>query len=209
MPTATRGWWHERTPCLVIVIAGLMNMFVIADDDVMPLWGSAPRVVGGLGLDTQRIGGMLGGIGVFILLMFLGFGPLNDRLGTLRVFQGSATLLIPALLLTPVATLFSSDTAMWCWLLAFGAAKATAVEYVIISGGMLVNNAVSSQHRGAVNGAAEVAGSLGRLLAPPLSSPLFAWSLQNGRGFPLNHFAVFWVNALLVLATLVLAAGHR
>jgi hypothetical protein len=59
-----------------------------------------------------------------------------------------------------------------------------SVEFIIISGGMLVNNAVSSESRGALNGAAEVAGSVGRLLAPPLSSPLFAWSLDNGEKLP-------------------------
>jgi hypothetical protein len=118
-------WSKQRAPRLVLAITGLMNMFVIADDDVMPLWGAAPRNVGGLGLDTQRIGAMLGAIGLFILLMFLAFAPLNNRIGTLGTFKCSAALLIPMLLLTPAATLWAADSLMWSWLLCFGAAKAT------------------------------------------------------------------------------------
>jgi MFS family permease len=68
---------------------------------------------------------------------------------------------------------------------------------------MLINNSVPSSRRGAVNGAAETAAGLGRLLAPPLSSPLFAWSLlSDTRSWPLNHHLLFWCNAGLALLAL-------
>ena len=72
--------------------------------------------------------------------------------------------------------------------------------------GMLVNNSAPSSRRGAVNGAAEVAGGVGRLIVPSLSSPLFAWSVTNGHGFPLNRYLVFLVNAALGLVALMVAS---
>ena len=78
---------------------------------------------------------------------------------------------------------------------------------MIIGMGMLINNSVGGKQRGAVNGAAETVGAFGRLLAPALASPLFAWSLTGGAelGWPFNHHLVFWVNAGLGLLVLVLA----
>jgi MFS family permease len=70
---------------------------------------------------------------------------------------------------------------------------------------MLINNSVPSSRRGAVNGAAETVGAIGRLLAPPLSSPLFAWSLLGDSSWPLNHHLIFWCNAGLALLALWLA----
>ena len=81
-----------------------------------------------------------------------------------------------------------------------------AAAQVIIAMGMLVNNSAPSSRRGAVNGAAEVAGGVGRLIAPSLSSPLFAWSVTNGHGFPLNRYLVFLVNAALGLVALMVAS---
>lgn len=95
--------------------------------------------------------------------------------------------------------------------------------------GMLINNSVEGPRRGAVNGAAETVGGLGRLIAPPLSSPLFAWSLQQvpvghgddmasdavraegvaeamcGRDWPFNHHLLFWCNGGLAMVALCLA----
>jgi MFS family permease len=203
-------WIRQRKPALAIVITGLLNCFVIADDDVMPLFAAAPVPQGGMGLDSFDIGVTLGGIGLFILVMFLLYSPLDKAVGSLRAFQCSAVFLIPSLVLTPAGpSLFSSadsDAARWGWFLFFGACKATAMEFVIIASGILVNNSVISKHRGSANGAAETASGMGRLIAPALFSPLFAWSVAPGQHTrALGQFTVFVLNALLALLTLGLS----
>ena len=82
-----RHWLLQRKPFLAVVTCGVMNCFVIADDDVMPLWAAAPRATGGLGLTTNQIGLMLGVIGVLLLACFTCFAPLDKAFGTLRAFQ--------------------------------------------------------------------------------------------------------------------------
>jgi hypothetical protein len=48
------------------------------------------------------------------------------------------------------------------------------------------NNAVGAEQRGALSGFASAVSGVGQTLAPLVTAPLFAWSLTNGRSFPLN-----------------------
>ena len=126
---------REGKPVLVVATCGVMNCFVVADDDVMPLWAAAPRDSGGLGMATEEIGLVLGAIGVLMLVCFTCFASLDKALGTLRAFQVALLVFIPAELLTPVAGDFRSHEAMWAWALGIGGLKGVAMEYVIIGMG--------------------------------------------------------------------------
>jgi MFS family permease len=130
-----RHWVRERKPMLVVATCGVMNCFVVADDDVMPLWTAAPRDSGGLGMATEEIGLVLGAIGVLMLVCFTCFASLDKALGTLRAFELALLIFIPAELLTPVAGDFRSNQAMWAWVLGIGGVKGVAMEYVIIGMG--------------------------------------------------------------------------
>ena len=127
----------ERKPVLAIATCGVMNCFVIADDDVMPLWAAATRSSGGLGMATEEIGLLLGAIGVVMLSCFTCFASLDKALGTLQSFQVSLMVFIPSELLTPVAGDFRNNKVMWAWVLGVGALKGVAMEYVIIGMGEL------------------------------------------------------------------------
>ena len=130
-----RYWLLERKPVLAVAACGVMNCFVVADDDVMPLWAAAPRSSGGLGMATEEIGLVLGAIGVLMLVCFTCFASLDKALGTLRAFQVALLVFIPAELLTPVAGDFRSDQVMWAWVLGIGGLKGVSMEYVIIGMG--------------------------------------------------------------------------
>ena len=109
-----------------------------------------------------------------------------------------------AFVLTPAGpSLFPADRVLQrCWFVGFGALKATAIEFVIISAGIFVNHSVASAHRGSVNGAAEMASGVGRLVAPAVASPLFAWSVSSDGMSIFGPFTVFILNALLAGLTL-------
>ena len=84
---AARHFLLQPKPRLAITLSLVVSCFVISDDDVMPLWGAAPRSAGGLGLSTNEIGMMLGLIGVVLLVMFALFAPVDKLLGTLDAFR--------------------------------------------------------------------------------------------------------------------------
>ena len=84
---AARHFLLDPKPRLAITLSLVVSCFVISDDDVMPLWGAAPRSAGGLGLSTNEIGMMLGLIGVVLLVMFALFAPVDKLLGTLDAFR--------------------------------------------------------------------------------------------------------------------------
>jgi MFS family permease len=130
-----RHWLLARKPMLAVATSGVMNCFVIADDDVMPLWAAAPRAFGGLGMITNEIGFVLGAIGILMLACFTCFASLDKALGTLRAFQLALLVFIPAELLTPMAGDLASEPAMWAWVLAVGGLKGVAMEYALIGMG--------------------------------------------------------------------------
>ena len=130
-----RYWLLERKPVLAVAACGVMNCFVVADDDVMPLWAAAPRGSGGLGMAAEEIGLVLGAIGVLMLVCFTCFAQLDKALGTLQAFQLALLVFIPAELLTPVAGDFRSGQVMWAWVLGIGGLKGVSMEYVIIGMG--------------------------------------------------------------------------
>ena len=55
------------------------------------------------------------------------------------------------------------------------------------------NNAVGAEQRGALSGFASAVSGVGQTLAPLVTAPLFAWSLTNGRSFPLNVWLLFLI----------------
>lgn len=206
------GRWYflkEQTVVQVIAVAAIVDCFMISDDDVMPLWGAAPREAGGLGLSTNEIGGLLCIMGAFILLFLRYFETINEKVGTLQACQVSLLVFIFAAVATPLATDFESDGAMWAWLCSVCAAKAVAMEFAINAVSLLVNNATPREHRGAMNGAAETACGIGKMIAPAMSSPLFAWSLTNELGWPFNHHLAFITNATMAVLAICITTKMR
>jgi hypothetical protein len=64
----------------------------------------------------------------------------------------------------------------------------------------LINNSVPTSYRASTNGIAMAMGSLGKGLGPTCASLIYAWSLHNGLGYPLDHHLVFFlVSAMAVL----------
>ena len=51
------------------------------------------------------------------------------------------------------------------------------------------------EERGELSGFSSMMGGIGQTLAPLLTAPLFAWSLTNGLGWPLNVWLTFIIYA--------------
>ena len=65
--------------------------------------------------------------------------------------------------------------------------------FVCVSPSVGQNNAVGAEQRGALSGFASAVSGVGQTLAPLVTAPLFAWSLTNGRSFPLNVWLLFLI----------------
>lgn len=62
---------------------------------------------------------------------------------------------------------------------------------------ILINNSVPSEKRGAMNGLGMTLGSLGKSIGPAVGSVIFAWTLTNGIGFPLDYHFIFYLGGLI------------
>ena len=119
--------------------------------------------------------------------------------------------------LQPFAAWFDTEGAVWGFLLLM-CVKNMCIEMSIVGAAILQNNAVAAvsttQHlpclwsdlfltdslwlqseRGALSGFASMVSGAGQTLAPLVTAPLFAWSLTNGYGWPLDVWLLYFVYA--------------
>eukprot|EP01052_Picozoa_sp_SAG31_P003322 SAG31_NODE_126_length_23665_cov_6.178987_17_plen_173_part_00 len=136
-------------------------------------------------------GGVLGvaGIAVIVaqLLLYPQLAKLGLRLSSLLI----CVLQMPFQLAVPYCGTFDDGNLRYGVTVAIMCLKCAFIEMFCTSGALMINNVVLPDQRGALSGlSATLCGPM-RVLGPLLTSPLFAWSLTNGLGFPLDRSLIF------------------
>jgi MFS family permease len=199
-----RGLLRNSTVMLVVTMYAVWSMGNIMMNEVLPIWGLAPRSVGGLDISTAEIGGIMASIGVFLVLFQM---LLYHRIaayfnGPLYVFRASAVVWIVIVLVMPSA---SSVRGHWGRIIAtaaFNCVRNALGTCAFTSIFMMINNSAPSAQRGSVNGLSMVVGSVGKAAGPALGANLFAWSVTSGAPFPFDYGFTFYFTALVAIAAL-------
>jgi MFS family permease len=183
-----------------IIVYTVLSLVGIAYDESYSLWASTSADIGGLGFDSTKIGislAMSGSINI-IGTVFV-FPPIANRFGPLRTMRMMLLISIPSLALMPhVSTLAQhTDTvAMWIVLTLLSAIRNVTVTACFTSIMLIINNSVTADYRGSVNGLAMQVGSLAKASGPALAGAIFAWSLTNDIGYPFDAHLIYYIIAI-------------
>jgi hypothetical protein len=180
---------------LVYALLAFQNLFWV---EIFPLWAVHSPTIG-LGFSGQDIGHVLGFVGVFNLISLLIMYPLVSRFVSplflcrmpivFLIFFYSSAPLISTFLASSVTLRFLVKPL----LIIFFGFKALIESTSFTSMMILVNNSAKPGQLGLVNGLAQTSAATMRFIAPLVGGTLWAWSLQNGLGFPFNNYLIFFV----------------
>ena len=208
-----------------LIYTGLAFIGLLATE-LFPIYLVADAAHGGFGWGSADVGLLVSFCGPFVLLWcLLLYDRAVLRFGVLAVFRASLCTHALALALTPMcslalalrgggggggggeggAGLVSPHRVEWalitCVFIFSNLSRVTSFNSIFI----VVANSAHAADRSTVNGIGQAATSLMRAAGPPLGTALFAWSVSDANvaaGWPRNHFATWYVCALLTLACL-------
>ncbi|KAF8879308.1 major facilitator superfamily domain-containing protein [Gymnopilus junonius] len=194
---------------IIIPIANYVALafLSISVNSLLPLFFHMPVEMGGLGLDPDAIGCIIGiygtGTGVF---QYLYFARLVRHFGTRRVFIMSMATFVPIFLIFPFVNLLArmqgSSYGTWTFVgLMLFLLFFTDTAYGCIL--MHVTECVpDSSSLGAVNGLSQTVVSIARAVGPALSTSLYCFSIQNDL---IGGYGVYVILAFLSALALFLA----
>ncbi|GBF96387.1 MFS general substrate transporter [Raphidocelis subcapitata] len=192
-------WHRDRAVLSALLGYSAVCLLFCALDELTPIFASAPRGSGGLGMSEAALAAPLAfGGAVLIAFSLLGYPPLQRLFGTLAVAHGGLVLAAAVSAALPLPSLVAGGggdsgggaepprlpAALLGLLLAV---RAVAQCCAFTSAMILVNTLPHPAQLGAVNGAGQTLASLVRGLGPLLGGA--AWGLAaRARG---GQFAVF------------------
>ena len=95
--------------------------------------------------------------------------------------------------------LSSDPDVQFRYVAAMFALRKACAEMSFTNMNIVLNNAVPAGRRGFFNGFSMTVSGLGKMGGPAVGGPLFAWSITNGQGWPLDHSFSFYFCALITV----------
>jgi len=203
-PPKQKGLLRNPTVMLTVCMYAVWSMGNIMMNEVLPIWGLAPRGVGGLDITTAEIGAIMASIGVFLVLFqtFAYHRIAACFAGPVHMFRAAAVVWIATVLFMPTAGQVQGKWARIGVTAAFNCLRSALGTAAFTSIFMMVNNSAPSEQRGSVNGLSMVVGSIGKAVGPALGANLFAWSVTSGLPFPLDYGFTFYFTAVVAAIAL-------
>ena len=172
-----------------------ISLSAIIYDECLPLWALSSRDKGGLDMTSAMIGTATSITGIPMLLFsFIIFPIVNKRFGSVACFRYAQFVCNIFALLTVVMAavggLTGNTTIPVLILMASGEKSFACISFTATF--LLINDSVSPERRGSVNGFVMTIGGLAKTLGPVLGASLYAWSINSGiHTPPFNYIFVF------------------
>ncbi|BFZ18360.1 hypothetical protein BsWGS_21399 [Bradybaena similaris] len=188
-----------------VMIYTVFSMITIAIEDIFPVFASTRKDYGGLGFSTNEIGLALGAIFLPLLLLQVKIYPfLVSKMGIRKVFLFSAMVSLICCQCIPMVRLLNNRVWLWICLLGIQIPYKIATNCCFAGTSLLINNSVSQELAGQVNGLAMMTTAMGRTVAPVLAGLLFSWVVTYGEdiGPPLDISFPFFIIGVLFFITI-------
>ncbi|CAL1536148.1 unnamed protein product [Lymnaea stagnalis] len=188
-----------------IMMYTVFSFTTIAVEDIFPVFASTTHDYGGLGFSTDEIGLAIGAMVLPLLVLQIKLYPyMVSKMGIRKVFLVSAIVsLITCQILPTVRLLHNNRVWLWICLIGFQIPFKIATNCCFAGTSLLINNSVTQELAGQVNGLAMMTTAIGRTFAPLVSGVLFSWSVTYGIeiGAPFDTSFPFFVIGLLFFVT--------
>lgn len=192
-----------------VALYTLFSFGVIGFEDTFTIWASTESRLDGLSFSTDQLGIATGIVAVPIMfLQVFIFAPMARRLGILKTFFINVLIEVLTVTLVPLThLLYNRPVHLWVALMILLIPQRLCTSCCFSATSLLINNSVTPNIAGSVNGIAMTSTALARAFAPTFGGSLFAWSISAkatalGPPFDVN-FAffvfglVFWCCAVL------------
>ncbi|XP_059143751.1 uncharacterized protein LOC131931076 [Physella acuta] len=188
-----------------IMLYSVFSFTTIAVEDIFPVFASTTHEYGGLGFNTDEIGLAIGAMVLPLLVLQIKLYPwLVSKMGIRKVFLFSAMVsLITCQILPTVRLLHNHKVWLWICLIGFQIPFKIATNCCFAGSSLLINNSVTQDLAGQVNGLAMMTTAMGRTFAPIVAGSIFSWSVTYGLeiGAPFDTSFPFFVIGLLFFVT--------
>ncbi|XP_064400477.1 uncharacterized protein LOC135346696 [Halichondria panicea] len=201
----------DRNVSLSLLMYCTFSFALIGWNEVFPVWAKTSPHLGGLGFSLREIGLALTIDGVVFLPFSLFLYPLLEKkFGSINACYGALIVLIPFTMLIPNIHYLSP----WRGLLWFVLCLTLIINQICIGVAvscsiLFINNSVTFDKLGTINGLATSLTSFGRSLAPVVAGGMFSLSLSatmNGYGYPIDYRFVFLMFGLTYLLCVLFVA---
>ena len=195
----------DRAVLVSISLYCALGFTALVSNELFPLYALLPPSHGGFGWSSTEIGLTSAFAGPpLIVYQLIIYDKIAKRYGVVTVARWALAL----------TTFFMATTPLLSLLLRFSSTVQTALISIHIALTALVRitsfscifvfvaNSALPLERGVVNGLSQSLVSVSRFAGPTLFTPLFAWSVEGERPYPLNHFLSWHLIAIMTAVTL-------
>ncbi|KAF9453689.1 MFS general substrate transporter [Macrolepiota fuliginosa MF-IS2] len=211
------------TPRVLLSISNYISLALLSNAylAIQPLFLNMPIQTGGLGLEPIQIGYILSFYGFYsAVVQVLLLGPTVRRFGQRTVLKFAVSAIIPIYLLFPLMNIYAKD---WYIHSELGGNPnehinsrrimytLLAIQLVLLSimdlgygcaFMFITTSAPTKRSLGTVNGMAQTAGSVARLIGPGFANVMLGLSIEKGW---LGGYAVYFVMSFFAVGGVVLA----
>lgn len=171
--------------------------------EILPLWAIAPRSVGGLNFTSSTLGTLLMCSSIFCISGNIMYGRVASYLKSYRMFWDiSVSLWVATLLIQPLASRIEDPSRVMVFTTAISSLREVGISWCFSMSYANIARCAPKDHVGALNGIAQSAGSLSRMIFLVLLPPVFAYSLDSAI---FNHHLAFVMCAAPLVLTAVLS----
>lgn len=202
----------SRNVLLCCVMHGILAYMNISAIEVIPLWFSVPRVLGGVGVGAGYIGFALALSWVmFLFVEFFLFSYTTVRYPLASIYRVSAVAILCASLFVSIL----SKVVVVSEMSPFASWFVLTVAISIIFGGiqscqMVLNvftkNSCYSHERRDVIAIAQTFAVAAKLVGPVITGVMFSWCSEHGGVWPVNSTAVWNIVAILSVSVIFLSS---
>eukprot|EP00731_Ephydatia_muelleri_P025353 Em0017g436a len=203
----------DRVTLLTVTAYCIFSFAVIGFDEIYSLWCATAIHLGGLGLSLLQIGVSLMVVGGVLLPFTLFTYPIMEKkFGSIQTFQINAILLVIFTILLPNIHFLAANSqpsALWAGLLIVMLCIRVTMTTCFAAQGLLINNSVTHDKLGSVNGLAMSATALLRTIAPIFGGGLYSVSLTENAiaiGFPVDYNLIFIIFSVVYLSVIFMTA---
>lgn len=178
-----------------------ISLSAIIYDECLPLWALSSVDHGGLGMNSAMIGNVTSMTGIPMLIFtFICFPILNKYFGEAACYRfGQLICNVFALLTVAVFAIggVAKDAKIPILVLMASGEKSFACV-AFTANFLLINDSVSAERRGSVNGFVMTIGGIAKTLGPMLGATFYAWSINNGQETPPFNFVFVFLCCFII-----------
>lgn len=202
-------WFLLRQKDILVTTAiyGFISLSDIIINEIFPLWALTDPKHGGFSFTSNDIGLILSicGPGQLLAQLFL-YPKMTDYFGFKKVFLICNTTWTVIVFICPLLAFTNAGPVMVQWLSLislWGLGRISALfSFTCIF--VLINNSSYAHEKATVNGIGQSMASIGRTIGPSIGANIFAWSINNGLGWPLDFHFIFYILTFIGSFTSVL-----